>query len=199
MSKVKCPKCNSNMINNCCVKCGYMSNGSVSGAFTLPDKNEDLKLYNKDFDKLNMNENKFFLFLFQSSYIAYQDHFLFSILISLIYSIIDIVIVLFYYFIFVIALGRINAALALLFPVMVLVHFFIKRVIYVMFANMICLKLDKLKIKKLKEKNDNYKVILKNNKNTNIISLCASMLINFIILVMKFIIFITLINLWFYD
>lgn len=189
MSKVKCPKCNSNMINNCCVKCGYMTNGNISGTI-LPDKKEDLKLYNKDFEKMNMNENKFSVFLFKSSYIAHQDHLLFSVLISVIWSIIDVLITKFYYFLFVEVLIYINGAFAILFPVMSLIHFFIERIIYVMFANTICLKLDELKIKKIKENNDNYKIVLKNNKNTSVISFFISLIINIILLVVSIILFI---------
>lgn len=197
MSKKKCPKCHSNMINDCCVKCGYMSNGNVSGSFTLPDKHEDLKLYNKNFEKMNMNQNKFFVFLLESSYIAFNKHFIAATIIGIVDSILTGGVILLLDFIFIEILAKINNWMVFVFIFMVIMHFFIKRIIYSMFTNTLCLKLDQRKINKIKKSNDNYKVVFMNNKNYSFISLLAHFIINVAFFILSIIITFEIINMIF--
>lgn len=197
MSKKKCPKCNSNMMGDCCVKCGYMSNGNVSGGFTLPDKYEDLKLYNKNFEKMNMNQNKFFVFLLESSYIAFNKHFIAAILIGLIDTILTCGVIVLLDFIFIEVLAKLNNWMSVVFIFMVIMHFFIKKIIYSMFANTICLKLDQRKINKIKKSDDNYKVVFRNNKYYSFLSLLAHFIINTAVFILSIIITFEIINMIF--
>lgn len=184
MNKKKCPKCNSNMIDDCCVKCGYMTNGNISGTYK-PDKNEDLKLYNKYFEEMNINKYKFLIFILESSYIAYKKHYLSATLIGFIDSIITALMWIITS-IFVDGYSRLNIWISFLFLFMFIVYLIIKKIIYVMFANTICLKLDQIKINKIKESNDNYKIIFKNNKSNSIAFLILHIITNLLLFILVF-------------
>ena len=60
---MRCEICDGKLVGGCCTKCGALQNGNQIKEVEI-DKNEDLKLYNKDFDIVNQNKNLFLIFIF---------------------------------------------------------------------------------------------------------------------------------------
>ncbi len=174
----RCPKCNIKMLNNCCVRCGYMINGNYSNQ-KLESKYEELKLYNKSFEKMNYNKNKTQIFILESSYFSYRDHLLFGILLGIVDSIVSI-------FLISLMINYIKDDFIIIYVELIIVYIFIKKIIYVIFANTVCLKLDYKKIEKIKKNNINYKDILIEHKDKSKIKLIISLLIYIVVVITVF-------------
>ena len=156
---MNCSKCGGKIVDGCCIKCGYMVNGNKIKS-TSEDKNYELKIFNKNFDKICMNKNLLLIALLGPLYFSYMGHFF----LGTILVIFDIV-----YFI---ASNMFTSILNMVFFNMLsvtLLKIFIvvfNRLLYIIFANKICLLLDKLKIKKIKKKyKENYIEKLENYKH----------------------------------
>ena len=76
---MECPKCRGKIIDNCCIRCGSMINGAVISLNDKKDKNEDIKIYQKNFDTMLRNNNWYISFLIMSPQ-AYIPFILVSIL-----------------------------------------------------------------------------------------------------------------------
>lgn len=146
---MKCIKCGSKVFDNCCIGCGYMTNGNYSNTNkeTVSYRYKDLKKYNSSFSEMFNNEKKFIPFILGPLYISYRNHLLFGCLISLIDFLI-ICLLLFF----------LDTSFALGLYTSLIISFLIRGFIYSLFANSICLKTDEFEIKRLKNKNiDNHK------------------------------------------
>lgn len=168
---MNCKRCNGKIVDGCCVKCGYMDNGNNIQNIEV-DKNEDLKLFNKDFNIIVQNQNLLLIFILGPLYFSFRGYFF----IGTILGILDYL--LFYYImdlskILIIVFGGFQIGM---------INFFINRLIYIIFSNYICLLIDKLKINRIKKKyKENYKEKLKNYKH-NKYYLLLTLLIYLIIL-----------------
>lgn len=173
----RCPKCGSIMMNNCCVGCGFMSNGNYTGKAVNDDKFADLKLYDDSFDDLTMNRKLLLIFLMEYFYFCYRGHLLFGCLVGLV----DILIS----FCFVTSFGDLlGSYFPLIFNFCLFVYFIIKKILYVMFANTICLKLDMLSINRIKKKYSNYQLILCKHKDRNWFKVIICLIIYFVVFFM---------------
>ena len=142
---MKCPKCNSDIVDGCCVRCGYLLNGNFVRNREV-EKNEDLKLFNKDYESLLYNKKLLLIFILGPLYFSYRGF--------LITSLLSIIIDRYLYFLF---MDIVNHSIFMLSSFsMQLIYFVISRLIYVIFSNSICILIDKLKIKM-------YKMIYKEN------------------------------------
>jgi len=151
---MNCPKCNSKLVNGCCIKCGYLSNGNQIENKNI-DKNEDLKLFNKDFDKLNLNKNLLLVFILGSLYFSYMGYFFLGTILGILN-----------YFLFYFVMNNIEISISIFgtLPVGIL-YFFINRLLYIIVANYICLQIDKVKIKIIKTRyKDQYKEKLNSHR-----------------------------------
>jgi len=149
-----CPKCNGKIVDGCCTKCGYLENGNRIENNNI-DKNEDLKLFNKDFEIINENRNLLWVFILGPLYFSYRGYFFLGTILGLIDYFI------FYYFIN-------TSIMVLVFGITMIgpIYILINRLIYIIFSNYICLLIDKIKIKRIKKKyKESYKEKLKEYKH----------------------------------
>lgn len=152
---MNCPKCNGKIIDGCCIKCGYLSNGNKIKNVEI-DKNEDIKLFNKDFEVISQNKNLLLIFILGPLYFSYRGYFF----IGIILGIVDCL--LFYY------LMNISEILVFIFGSfqIFMIYFSINRLIYIIFSNYVCILIDKFKIKSIKKKyKECYKEKLKQYKH----------------------------------
>lgn len=153
---MRCEKCDGKIVGGCCTKCGALQNGNQIKEVEI-DKNEDLKLYNKDFDIVNQNKNLFLIFIFGPLYFSYRGYFL----LGTILGIVDYLLL--YYM-----MNNVLGIIIFIFgpAIVFILYMLINRLFYVIFSNYICLLIDKYKVKKIKEKyTKNYKSILKKHKH----------------------------------
>lgn len=152
---MKCPKCNGNIVDGCCIKCGYLSSGNMIHDKEI-EKYEDEKLFNKDFYKLYNNKRLFLIFILGSLYFSYRGFLFTSIIVGLsncflylcYYNIID------------------NSILTYAQLQMGIVYFVITRLLYVIFSNSACIMIDQIKISIYKKiYKNNYKEKLKKYKH----------------------------------
>ena len=154
-----CIKCGGTILDGCCTKCGYLTNGNK-----VEDKNNDrnyeLKLYNKDFNKISMNKNLLLITILGPLYFSYMGHFfLGTILVLLDYFYIYYSLKFFSIF-NVLTMGIFSSTLQIIFIIL------INRLFYIIFSNSICLSIDKYRIKRIKKKyKDNYIEKLKSHKH----------------------------------
>jgi len=153
---MRCEKCDGKIVGGCCTKCGALQNGNQIKEVEI-DKNEDLKLYNKDFDIINQNKNLFLIFLLGPLYFSYRGYFL----LGTVLGIVD------YLLLYYMMNNVLNIIIFILGSMWVfLLYMFINRLFYIIFSNYLCLLIDKYKVKKIKEKyKKNYKSILKKHKH----------------------------------
>ena len=153
---MRCEKCDGKIVGGCCTKCGALQNGNQINEVEI-DKNEDLKLFNKDFDIINQNKNLFLIFIFGPLYFSYRGYFF----LGTILGIVD------YLFLYYMMNNVLNIAIFIFGSGLVFIlYMFINRLLYIIFSNYICLLIDKHKVKKIKEKyTKNYKSILKKHKH----------------------------------
>lgn len=180
---MKCPNCNIELDKGICLKCGYMENGNKIERLKKSDKYTDIKIYNEDFDKMNSNQTKFLNFIMGPFYFSYRNH----LIIGLLITILSLTILAFEI--------RLTESLQTIGSVFTLVSFFntifyitTNRVLYMAFSNVICIKLDNIKIEKLKQEN-NYMDKIVNHKNKNILYLILNIIISvpiFILLTLLF-------------
>lgn len=170
---MKCLKCNSQIIDGCCIKCGYLENGNQINYKEI-DRYEDLKLFNKNFDKINQNKNLLLIFILGPLYFSYMGYFFLGTVMGLI----D-------YFLLYYTMNNIlwifgNSSLTI-------IYFLVDRLIYIVLSNQICILIDKIKIKLIKRKyKENYKDKLKEYKHHKYYLLFT--LIIYYILILMFII-----------
>ena len=175
-----CPKCNFKLVNGCCVKCGYLSNGNQVKNIDI-DKNEDLKLYNKNFYALNQNKNLLLITLLGPLYFSYMGYFFIGTILGILDFISFISLPVLYNLMF-----NTNNVFSITSP-SVQIYIIINRLIYILFANYICLLIDKIKVNYIKKKyKDNYKEKLKNYKHKKYYLLLT--LLVYVILILIFII-----------
>jgi len=169
-----CPNCKIKIKNNCCLKCGYMTNGNnVNLEYKNNDKLKDLRLYNKNFDIYYRNENYIWPLLLGPLYLSYRG----NLILGTILGLIDCWLV--------------NSILETIsipviggFSIYLLIFYLIvSRIIFGTTFNALCIQLDKLKIKYIKNKYPkDYKKKLLKHKN-RIIYVLISILIYVSILV----------------
>ncbi|MBR6690538.1 MAG: hypothetical protein IKL65_04335 [Bacilli bacterium] len=172
---MKCSRCNGKIVDCCCVKCGYLENGNKIENKEI-DKNEDLKLFNKDFDIINRNKNLLLIFILGPLYFSYRGYFFLGTILGLI----DL-------FAFYYSMNLLSIAIFIFGSTYVsLFYLLINRLIYIIFANYICVLIDKLKVKRIKKKyKEDYKNKLKEYKHNK-----YYLLITLIIYLILFIMFI---------
>lgn len=146
---MKCVKCGGKIINNCCIRCGLLTNGNiVKQDEEVIDKYHVQRLYNKNFDIMNRNEKTYINFLLGPLYFSYRGH----LILGIISVFID-------YLLFYFISTFISSAsyISLLTNLMLCFYLILNRLIYVGFSNSICLLLDNIKINKIRRKyKDNY-------------------------------------------
>ena len=173
---MKCDKCGGQIIDGCCIKCGYLENGNKI-EIKESCKNEDLKLFNKDFSIISENKNLLLVFILGPLYFSYRGYFF----IATILGILDYL--LFYY-----SMNSIPYIILLISNSFIgVLYFFINRLIYIIFSNYICILIDKLKIKRIKKKyKENYKQKLKEYKHNKYYLLITFVI--YLILILMFVI-----------
>lgn len=154
-----CPKCNFKLVDGCCVKCGYLSNGNQVKNVDI-DKNEALKLYNKNFEDIVRNKNLILITLLGPLYFSYMGYFFIGTILGIIDTLVFINIPHIYNLIF-----NTNNLFTITSP-SIQIYIIINRLMYILFANYICLLIDKIKVNYIKKKyKENYKYKLKNYKH----------------------------------
>lgn len=146
-----CPNCDIEMNKGICLKCGYMENGNYIEQYKKEDRNTDIRIYNEDFDEMNTNQKKYLNFLLGPFYFSYRNHTITGFIIGIIAFII-----LYFEITLTNALTGIGSIFNLIAFFNITFYIIINRVLYMGFSNVICLTVDKYKIKKIKRKNNNY-------------------------------------------
>ena len=172
---MKCPRCNLELEKGICLKCGYMGNGEQIERFKKEDKYTDIRIYNDDFETMNQNQQKYLNLLLGPLYFSYRNHLIIGTIISIVFFII-------LYFEmkltnYLLSIGTLCTLLAFF---NITFYILINRVLYMTFSNPICIKLDNIKIKKIKKKK-NYIDKLVRHKSKSIISLILQLVIYIII------------------
>lgn len=156
---MKCPNCGKPLHDNCCIHCGYMTNGVIID----PQKKQtvsDLEKYlGQNFDKITRNENNLATFILGPLYLSYN----YFIIIGTILSIADIISILFIREIFTIITN--NAQVNVMIVITPIIIFF-SRLFWVVFDNIIYIKLLNTRIDKLRKMND-FDSYIKNKKTPN--------------------------------
>ncbi len=172
-----CPNCKSKMIKDYCVKCGYMNNGNfITKEIKENNKYLDIRLYNKNFDSMQHNQDVWLIVILGPYYFSYRHH----LILGTILGIIDYIIL---KFITIISLSLsniayINILCGLYFSAFYLI---VTRALYIFSSNIICLLLDKHYIKKIRKKCKNYKKKLIKHNDTSVVYILISILINILI------------------
>ena len=171
---MKCPNCNKEMKNNYCMVCGYMQNGNFVGE-CINEKNNDIKIYQKNFDIMNQNENKILTMLMGPIYMSYKGY----LVLGVILSILDI----FFMYLTIYIFSLIPFTISLSFLGFIL-YLLISRIIFMSFFNSLCLYIDNIKIKRIVKK---YKNSYKNKlykHNNKIIFMILNILIYIIVIIL---------------
>lgn len=71
---MKYPRCNVELENGICLKCGFIETGQQIEKFKTNEKYTDIRIYNDDFEQMNMNENKIANFLLGPLYFSFRNH-----------------------------------------------------------------------------------------------------------------------------
>lgn len=152
-----CPNCKLETKNGCCSHCGYLENGNIINCNKVEqDKFVDIKIYNEDFDIMYHNENSLFPMIFGNFYLTYHGH----VFIGIIWGIVDFSLFLlvsqinieFFHFITYYAIG---------------LYLIVTRILYGTLMNSVCLKLDEVKIDRIKKKHfREYKNKLKKHRKS---------------------------------
>ena len=173
---MKCPKCKIELEKGICLKCGYMENGNQIEQFKKHEKYTDIRLYNSDFESMNQNQKKYMNFIMGPLYFSYRNHLIAGTLISIIaFTILYLEIKLTD---LILETGLLST---LLYFLNTIFYITINRVLYMSFSNVICIKLDKIKINRIKKKNKNYTEMLIKHNTKSIISLLIQILFYIII------------------
>ncbi|MDD5887889.1 MAG: hypothetical protein PUC82_00110 [bacterium] len=148
---MNCPNCNKKMEKNFCMHCGYMLNGNFINRSKSEIVASDLELYlGKKFDIINRNINTPVIFFLGPLYFCFNK----LVLLGVIAFILDILYYILNYF-----LTKLLAPS--LMPASIFLSFILVRLFYVTCANLIYMKICKIKINKIKKKNpDNYRNLL---------------------------------------
>ena len=78
---MECKKCGGKIINNCCIRCGLLTNGNmVKQDEEVTDNHHVQRLYNKNFDTMNRNEKTYINFLLGPLYFSYRGHLILGII-----------------------------------------------------------------------------------------------------------------------
>lgn len=165
---MKCPRCDSKMVDGVCIKCGYMKNGNIVNT-DYENKKTDLEIYEKEYDDMLHNKHILKPFLLGSFYVGYKGHLIAGILLGGIES-------LCFYFCYRFFEGfafNYKMVFGLIFTFMVWI---LIRLILAGVLNSLVLYLDKINIKKIQELKD-YKVILAYHKSTSLFLLILNILI----------------------
>lgn len=174
----KCPKCNAVIYNDCCVGCGYMTNGNYIKVNSSATKFKDLRTYNNSFEEMTRNEKKFITFILGSFYFSYRNHFLIGILISTF----DVLFSCFIIEWFMDFFAPSDLLMLYFVYVYILLYIIIKKLLYMTFANMVCLKLDELRLKHLKIKHKNYEEIISSHDDKSVFKLLLNLIFCFVVL-----------------
>lgn len=173
-----CPKCNIKLEKGICLKCGYMENGEQIEQFKKEDKYTDIRIYNEDFEQMNTNQNKIVNFLLGPLYFSFRKHLIIGTIISLLaFLVLYIEIKITNYFL------QIGTLCTLLAFFNITFYIIINRILYMALSNPICLALDKMKIKIIKQRNKNYIDKFVNHNAKSILTLLIQILIYIIITV----------------
>lgn len=175
---MNCPKCNAKIRNNCCVGCGYMTNGNYVRINSSTINHKDLRIYNDSFEEMTRNEKKFITFILGSFYFSYRNHFLIGILISTF----DILFLCFIFEWFMDFFAPSDLLMLYLVYIYILLYIIINRIFYMTFANMVCLKLDELRLKRLKSKHKNYEELISRHEDKSIFKLLLNLIFCFVVL-----------------
>ena len=146
---MKCPNCEIDLVNGCCLRCGYLPNGNqIKYNYETHDKFKEQKLFNKHFDIMYRNEKLYINFLLGPLYFSYRGHFI----LGTVFVFID-------FLIFCLNLYLISRFIfnPLVLSMLKCIYIFINRLFYCTFANSICLLIDNIRIKNIKNRyKENY-------------------------------------------
>lgn len=142
---MKCLQCNSEMVNDTCIRCGYMSNGNIANTNRKSKKeieNDNIKKVINDKNEYFFRRFNIFAFFFKSFYLLYRKCYVIGYLLLLIE-----------YFLFYI-ISPYDDFLLINFLIMPI----IKGILYYTFTNSIYLIVIKKKLSKMSDKDiTNYK------------------------------------------
>jgi hypothetical protein len=183
--KKKCPKCGGVMVDDCCVRCGYMTNGNVAGSYVANDKFEELRIYDKHFDEMYRNENVLMTFLLGPLNFSYRNQPFLGGTITVAHILL---------FLEVSALlNPVSRIDYFIYMVLHVLYLLIIRVAYCAFVNRIILGIDKIKINMLKkgakDQDDFYDSLDKHN-DKSIGAVILSVLISICIILLLLIVYV---------
>ena len=167
-----CPRCNIELENGICLKCGFAESGENIERFKKNDKYTDIRLYNDDFEEMNTNQYKIINFFMGPLYFSFRNHLIVGTIISLLaFLVLKFEIALTNYFL---SIGTLCTLLAFF---NVTFYAVINRALYMAFSNSICIALDKIKIKRIKSKYEDPIPVLVNHNSKSILTLLIQILI----------------------
>lgn len=184
MKKI-CPKCGGIMLKDCCIKCGYMTNGNVAGKYISKDRFEELKIYDAHFDEIYRNENSLMIFLLGPLNFSYRS-------LPILGGIASVVHILLFLKVSAL-LNPVSKIYSFLYLILHIIYLIIIRIIYCIFVNKIILKIDSIRIKMIKNRAKNEEDFynkLNNHNDKSIGSIILSILISICIFLVLLLIYI---------
>ena len=144
---MKCPNCNFKMKRNFCTHCGYMTNGNFINTKKLQEDSLLELYFGKNYEKITSNNNYIVPFIIGPVYIFCHDFYIEGIILILIEYLISTIFLCFNHaFLYVYVVKLLN-----------LMYFAFSRLIWATILNLIYEKLTLRRLKKIKEKDKNYK------------------------------------------
>lgn len=167
---MKCPKCKGKMIDDVCIKCGYMKNGKMV-QINYDSTKSDLELYERDYDSMIHNKGLLKQFLLGCLYITYKGYFLIGFILTSLEWLISLFVFSFFYSL----AYQYQGVFAFVFWFL---YFLISRLVISGLLNTLILYLDKKEIERIKKKcPKEYKIILANHDEHGLFLVLMNILI----------------------
>ena len=158
-----CPRCNNEMKDHCCIRCGYMTNGNFVSQDSSEDKYDDLRTYNNYFDEMIRNENSWLCFVLGPLYFSYRNHLLCGTILT------GIHLFLFYLTGYTASLFLSEVVMVYLIYFNLFIYIILSRILYVMFDNILCIKIDQYQLKKYKNNHEDYQKMISEHEGKDIL------------------------------
>lgn len=169
---MQCPRCNVELENGICLRCGYVEEGENIERFKGNDKYTDIRLYNYDFEDMNTNQKKYMNFLMGPLYFSFRNHLIAGTIVSILaFLVLKLELKMTNYLL---SIGTLCTILAFFNTIFYIV---LNRLIYMAFSNPLCIALDNLKIKGIKRRHEDYLPKLVKHHSKSMLTLLIQILI----------------------
>ena len=169
---MQCPRCNVELENGICLRCGYVEEGENIERFKGNDKYTDIRLYNYDFEEMNTNQNKILNLLMGPLYFSFRNHLITGTIVSVLaFLVLKLELKMTNY------LLSIGTLCTLLAYINATFYIALNRLIYMAFSNPLCIALDNLKIKGIKRRHEDYLPKLVKHHSKSMLTLLIQILI----------------------